>query len=347
MKKALFFTFLSLFLFLGLTTKASHIVGGEILITHVNNFTYELRVNIYRDAGGIGLPATAIINVYRRGTGGLPPTNVGSFTLPRLWDSVVPPQTPGCQNTIITVERHFYADTVTLSPTVYTDPSGYLFTWQSCCRNANITNILTPSSMGQTMFTLFPPVVDGTGSQIINSTPQLFPPISEYACTQQLFYVDFGGIDPDGDSLSYTMYTPRDDGALTGGIVTPVHAPYADPMTMVGGITWAPTYSADDAIKGASGPPDPAADRLRVNLTSGQLTVTPRIPGNQLFGVWCREYRDLDGNGTKELIGSVYRDYQMPVVNNCPPLGIQVADRPPACTPSAINISDNWKVAFA
>lgn len=338
MKNVIFLTLLSLFLITGMSSRASHIVGGEILITHIQNFQYEIRVNIYRDDIGIQPPPAASIVAYRRGTGGLPPTAIGTqpqlnpatnctnptnptWCLPKLFDSVVPPQTPGCQNTIITVENWFYMDTVTMSASVFTDPSGYLFTWRSCCRNNNITNILTPSSMGQTMITLFPPVVDGTSNQIVNSTPQLFPPISEYACTQQLFYVDFGGIDPDGDSISYTMYTPRDDGALTGGVAVPPHAPYADPLTMVAGINWAPTYSADDAIHGYDPPNniDPNPQRLQVNPTTGFLTVIPRIPGNQLFGVWTQEWRDIDNDGQKELIGSVYRDYQLPVVNNCPP----------------------------
>ena len=73
------------------------------------------------------------------------------------------------------------------------------------------------------------------------------------------------------------------------------------------------------SIRTNRNPPDPAIDRLQVNVNTGQLRVTPRIPGNHLFGVWCREFRDIDGDGTKELIGSVYRDYQMPIVNNCPP----------------------------
>ncbi len=316
MKKVLLLSFLS-FLLCDISAFGSHIVGGEILITHIQNFEYELRMNIYRDQVGIGLPNTAQITAYRRGNGTGAPQQVGTWTLPRLADSVVPPQTPGCQNSIITIERHYYADTVTLSPTTFNHPSGYLFIWQSCCRNANISN--GGANGGATTMTLFPPVVDQAGTQIINSTPQLFPPISEYGCTSQLFYVDFGGVDPDGDSLAYVMYTPFEDGALTPGIVDPLHSPYAAPSTMIGAIAWNPTYNANDAIHGWSGPPDPAVDRLQVDVNSGQLRVTPRIPGNHLFGMWCREFRDINGDGVKELVGSVYRDYQMPIVNNCPP----------------------------
>ncbi len=295
----------------------SHIVGGEIVLEHLQGFSYRIKVNIYRDAVGILPPSSARIGVYERGTGGLNPNLIQTFIVPKIFDSIVPALTPGCQNSIITVERWYYQDSIFLDPQVYNDPSGYLFTWQSCCRNANITNIQNPSGTGQTMLTLFPPVADPLGNQIINSTPQLFPPISEYACVGQLFYVDFGGTDQDGDSLAYEMFTPRDNGGLGGGTTTPPHAPFADPLTMIGGVSWSPGYSADDAIKGFSGPPDPAPDRLQVDENAGQVQVVPRIPGNQLFGVWCKEYRDIDGNGSKELIGSVYRDYQMPVVNGC------------------------------
>ena len=37
----------------------------------------------------------------------------------------------------------------------------------------------------------FPPIVDSSGSPFVNSSPKLFPPLSDYACVNQLFYIDF------------------------------------------------------------------------------------------------------------------------------------------------------------
>jgi hypothetical protein len=295
---------------------ASHVVGGDIRITHINNFSYELSLTLYRDASGAPFGATEVVDVYKRGSGIGTPSSISSFTLTRIYDSIIQPQTPGCQSTVSTIERHVYLDTVFLSPTVYTHPSGYLFKWGSCCRNPSIIN--GGSSQGASILTLFSPVVNSAGVQIINSSPQLYLPSSDYTCTSQLFSTNLGGIDPDGDSIAFGFYTPFNSSGLGSGIVNPLHSPYANPASMLPGISWNPTYSATDAVHGWSGPPDPAVDRLRINAQSGQITVTPRIFGMHLFGIWCREFRDINGDGIKEVIGSIYRDFQLPVVSNCP-----------------------------
>ncbi len=309
---------IGLFLFPN-TATSSHVNGGDITVTHISNYDFLIRLNVYSDTSVSAILAnTQQVNFYERGSGTTPPLNVGSFSLNRLFDSLIQPRTPGCQNTVIPLARHYYEALVTLNPTVYNDPSGYLVVWQYCCRNGNILNIQSSGSEGQTIMTLIPPIADGIGNPIVNSSPELKLPISEYVCTQQLFKMEFGGTDPDGDSLAYAMYTIKDDGAFSGGLVQGVHAPYADPLTMIGGVTWASTYSASDAIHGASGPPDPAYDRLRVNPNTGMLTVRPRIPGIHGFGLWIKEFRDLGGNGTMDLIGSTYRDFLLPVIHNCP-----------------------------
>ncbi len=316
MRKLLWFIsiFLTLFLY---KAKGDHIVGGEILIEHLHDFDYRIKVNIYRDGTGILPPLVANIGIYKRGTGGLNPNLQRMIAVPLVSNTPVQSFTPACQNSIIDIERWYYEDDISLDPDSFSDPSGYLFVWRSCCRNRALTNLLSPLTTGQVITTLFPPIRDLAGGQVINSSPKLSEPIAEYACVGQLFYMDFGGADPDGDSLAYEMFTPRDYGTVTGGTMTPDHAPYADPLTMLPSIPWAQTFSADDAVHGYSGPPDPAADRLRVDAKTGLLTAVPRNPGVHLFGVWCKEFRDLNGDGKKELIGSVYRDFQLPVVGGC------------------------------
>lgn len=297
--------------------RADHIVGGEILIEHLIDYDYRIRVNIYRDGSGILPPLVANVEVFERGTGGLNPYLQKVIVAPLISDTQVPSYTPDCTNTLINIERWYYEVDITLDPDSFSHPSGYLFVWRDCCRNQNLTNIISPLSTGQAIMTLFPPIRDVAGSQVINSTPNLSFPVSEYGCVGQLFYMDFGGSDPDGDSLAFEMFAPRTYGAVIGGTVSPQHDPYADPLTMTPSIIWVPTFSEDDAIHGFSGPPDPAPDRLQVDEKTGMLRVTPRDPGLHLYGIVCKEYRDINGDGEKEIIGSVYRDYQLPIVSGC------------------------------
>ena len=74
-------------------TNASHIVGGEIVITHVSADKYVLSMNMYRDASGIFAPANGIIRAYERVSGQL----IDTWTLPKISFNVVPPFIAGCQ----------------------------------------------------------------------------------------------------------------------------------------------------------------------------------------------------------------------------------------------------------
>lgn len=342
MKKLLLLPLFALLIVLG-KVEASHIVGGEIIITQVNPNAnvYVITMNLYRDASGITAPATAQITAYQRSN----QQQVENWTLPKVSFNVVPPQIAGCAGQQLTIERHFYQDTVVLSQTTYTHPGGYLFTWNSCCRNSGVVNLTNSGSQGQTTATLFPRVYNPSTNQWINnSTPQLFPPLADYGCVGQLYYQPFGGIDPNGDSLSYTLYTPFDSpGAPGPGINNPISAPYPDPSTQFTPGQWANCYNVDNQINGFSNGTCTSLtepDRLKVDPNTGFVTVTPSV-GNAYFviGVWAQEWRDIDNDGTKDLIGSVFRDFQLQVspATGCSP---QVPVNPPVPTDPGVTITD-------
>ncbi len=100
-----------------------------------------------------------------------------------------------------------------LSDSRFNDPQGYYIVWERCCRNYAITNIYSENpdvssrAAGQTFYLEFPPVVKN-GQPFYNSSPRLFPPLNDYACPRKPYYVDFAGIDDDGDSLVYSLVTP-------------------------------------------------------------------------------------------------------------------------------------------
>ncbi len=333
--------FLKLIFIVVFESYGSHIVGGEITITHLGGFSYELSMNLYRDASGIPAPTQVGISVTQRNT----VSSVGNFSLPLVSSNVVPPEVPGCGGLLVVIERYFYSATVTLSPSIYNHPSGYLFSWSACCRNSGIANT---GGGSQRTLTMFPPVVKPDGSPIINSTPSLFPPLADFGCVGQFYYQEFGGSDPDGDSLAYTFYTPFTSSAISPGLVTPLSAPYTDPSTMATPIIWNACYNVTNQINGFSNGACGSLnepDRLRVDPQTGFLSVTPALgPAYYVIGVWCQEFRDINGDGVKELIGSVFRDYQLQVTTGCAP-GIlagpfQSADTGIALT-DTVNIPQN------
>jgi hypothetical protein len=174
---------------------------------------------------------------------------------------------------------------------------------------------------GQTFYLEFPPVVKD-GQPFINSTPRLFPPLSDYACPNRRYYIDFGGTDDDGDSLVYSLITPL---STKVGVALPPPGPRPYPN-----VTFQPGFSVNNFMQGD---PDLAIS------DDGFLTVTPRFQGLFVFAVRVEEFR----NGVK--LGEVRRDFQMLVIESCP-----VAE-PPSITGRMLNdtqvFEGNMNVTFS
>ena len=292
-------TILTLLLLISFPLIASHIVGGEFELVHLSGYNYRLNLIIYFDkingAPGAKDP-NATATIYRKRDKAL----MGSVLLQLSNESNVPYTQPECSNGEIVTSKLLYTSTLTLSPENYSDPAGYYVVWERCCRNYTITNIYSqiPSgssiSAGQTFYLEFPPVVK-KGEPFINSSPRLFPPLNDFACPYRPYYVDFAGIDDDGDSLAYSLVTPLNTTAAIA-LPTPSAGPYPE-------VIWKPNYSLSNIINGK---PD-----LKISK-DGLLTATPRTQGLFVFAVQIDEYR----NG--ERIGLSRRDFQMLVVDACP-----------------------------
>ncbi|QSE97319.1 T9SS type B sorting domain-containing protein [Fulvivirga lutea] len=289
------------FLLVGkLTVFASHIVGGEFELLHVEDFDYQLNMVLYFDElnGTPGARQNSITAyIYRKSDN----AQMRSILLNVTEDVFVPYSNVECDDGQLVTSRIFYTAPLTLSAEEYDDPEGYYVAWERCCRNYTITNIFSDNpagagtSAGQTFYLEFPPVVRD-GQQFINSTPRLFPPLRDYGCVDNFYFADFGGIDDDGDSLVYSLVTPYSTVDTQNALpVTPNPGPYPE-------VIWKPGFSLENIV---GGDPDLAIS------DKGLLTLTPRSTGLYVFAVECKEFRD------GEQIGVMRRDFQMLVVSNC------------------------------
>lgn len=278
---------------------ASHIVGGEFEIVHLEGNQYRVSLILYFDELN-GNPGAKDFNfttaIFRKRDNFLM-QNVffSDFAI-----SNVEYTQPECSNGEIVTSKLVYTTTLTLSDTRYNDPEGYYIIWERCCRNYTITNIFSDDPLvasrqaGQTFYLAFPPVVKN-GEPFINSSPRLFPPLNDYACPRKPYYVDFAGVDDDGDSLVYSLVTPLS-----------THSPDPFPPLLPAPyptVDWKPPFSLQNILGGA---PD-----LKIS-DEGFLTATPTQQGLYVFAVMCEEFRD------GEKIGEVRRDFQMLVVDVCP-----------------------------
>jgi hypothetical protein len=197
---------LVLALFTPLLAAATHIVGGELDLQHRTGSTYALSLNLYFDAinGNPGaldqrLTATIFSKADNR--------RLINVDLILTGNTFVNYTNPACTVGSLSTRKLVYTSNIVLDAATYTSPGGYYVAVERCCRNVTISNIVAPQSAAQAFYLEFPAVVRN-GQPFIDSTPRIFPPLGDYACVNDLFYYDFGGQDPDGDSLAYDMVTP-------------------------------------------------------------------------------------------------------------------------------------------
>lgn len=275
---------------------ATHIVGGEFEILHIEGDRYLFRQIQYFDVVN-GNPQAKDLDINASIFRKRDNVFIRSVYMPYRSESYVPYTNPTCTNDRLVTNKIIYSAEVTLDPTLFSDPEGYYMVWERCCRNNIITNIVKPDETGQTFYLEFPPIRQN-GEEFRNSSPQLFPPLSDYACVNRFYYVDFRGSDPDGDSLVYSLNTPSNSSEFDP-LPTPTPAPHPT-------VTWISGVNSNYQI--------PGNPTLVIN-DKGFLTVTASEEGLFVFSVKCEEYR----KGVK--IGEVIRDFQLFVID-CPDPGI-------------------------
>jgi gliding motility-associated-like protein len=250
---------------------ASHVVGGNIEVEQTGANSFTITASVFRDCDG-AIDPDGDITIYEQGTNNF----VMSTTLPFI-DSMVVALGDSCYTpTGLCVENWTYEGSVTLA----NNSNGYYVVWGVCCRNAGIDNINTPSSEGSLFYTEFPdPALAG-----MNSTPQFGPfPADGYFCVNYTLDIPSTVVDPDGDSLVFSLVTPYNDDNMT--------QPFSN-------VAWAGGFSAANIVGNTIQPP------MTIDSETGMITVHPEMAGVFVFSILVEEYR----NGTK--IGETLRDVQ-------------------------------------
>lgn len=276
-------TFVVFFLLLGATSQvmASHVQGGNLTYQCLSGNQYRLRLALYRDCAGIAAPTTVSVN-YRSVS-----CNINlTVTLSRIAGTgqevtpICPGQTTVCSGgTQPGVQEYIYEGLVTLPPC-----ADWVMSYQLCCRNTAINTINTPGSMNI--------YIQATLNNLAfpcNDSPTFTNRPVPFVCVGQPFCFNNGSVDPDGDSLSYTL-------------MTPMH-------TATTNVTYIAPYSASNPLASSPAP--------TFNPLTGDMCVTPTSLQVTVFAVLVKEWR----NGV--LVGSVMRDIQVRTItctNNNPSL---------------------------
>jgi gliding motility-associated-like protein len=305
--KAKQYILLLFFALLSLQNFATHIVGGEIYYDCLGSNNYRITLKLYRDCfnGQVGYDDPASVFIFDNAGNYIDSIQMafpGSDTLPFPLTNpcLVPP-------TNICYEETFYVGYVNLPPLA----GGYNLTYQRCCRNGTILNLVNPGNVGSTYMIHVP----DPGSAACNNSSRFnnFPPI--FLCTGVPLNFDHSATDPDGDSLHYTLCDPYNglDVSPSCPILGPQSPGGCGTMATAPPIPFVPWLAPYNGAYPMSSSP-----ALAVNPVTGLMTGTPNLVGQWVIGVCCEEYR----NGV--LLNVNKRDFQFNVVN----CGIPVASIP-------------------
>lgn len=289
--------------------EATHIVGGEIYYDNLGGDNYRIRMKVYRDCLN-GVPPfdnPAFFTIFDASGNVVTTLQVSltsSITVPPTNNSPCAPTTAGnaC------VEEAIYEAIVNLPPLA----GGYYITYQRCCRNGTILNLVNPGGVGATYWEHIP----GPEVVTVNSSPRFTnrPPI--YICNGIPIAFNHAATDPDGDSLVYSLCTPFNglDGCcpVIGTGPAPVGPQCSVPPATCPSVNTAPPYiSVPFLAPYSSSYPMSSSPAININPITGFLDGVPNIIGQWVVGVCVSEYR----NG--QLIGVHHRDFQFNVIN-CP-----------------------------
>src|SRR6185437_3388419 len=159
--KAIIIFFLTTLIFF--SSKADHIVGGEISLIHQTGNQYLLTVNFYDSAQFDNyIYVTSFSkrnNSYKE-----------SFYLPVISNVQLPNVGNNCSDGYFSVRLIQYQATITLDTSKYNDTLGYYLSFERCCRNHYIKNIANASGAGSVYYLEFP-AIKKNGKPFYDSSP--------------------------------------------------------------------------------------------------------------------------------------------------------------------------------
>lgn len=293
---------------------ATHILGGELSWTCQGNGAYVFELILYRDCNGFDVTVgSETIAVWNHSS----ISQISVNFISRVDISPYCQQVAGSPVPFIcgsgsnggngtgAVEQVLYRSNPIVLPG---NPSGagWIFTYTSFFRSANITNLQSPGTTGITIVAkMFNSGANGTCN---DSSPRFFEPPYVVACAGVPYSFNPNVFDPDLDSLVFAFGQPLDQ------LITSYNPP-SDPSN----INFVNGFSVDAPTPSAAVSPGsvPAA----LNASNGTLTFNSTMAGNYVIMLQVRAYR----NGVQ--ISENQVELQV-AVENC-----LVANNPPTVTP--------------
>ncbi len=294
------FTLFALFILLSSVNpaRASHLISGELYYEYLGSDNYLIHLTLYRDCNGTGaqFENPLALGVFDTQSNSLLQT---VMITNNMQPAYIPYMLP-CDS--LSIGLNSCREAKTYDTVLYLPPTsgGYTITYQRCCFNNNIINILDSGDYGFTLTTK----INGIASTAqINSSPHFTNDSPFLLCLNDSVTIDHSAIDLDEDVLSYSIDSCWQGGHVFSPLPVP---PFAPPYQY---FTWETGFSNSSPLGSSS----------TVSIDSlGNITFIPQNTGDYLIAVRIEESR----NGV--VIGETRRFFVVRVVN---PLTSYIAEQ--------------------
>jgi hypothetical protein len=284
-------TFLtSLALALSFSLSASHLITGymyyDYVSTNGNQITYDVYLDLYGDATGISMPATA--GIYYKELNGTAAAQ--SVSASQFGSSTA---ISGNCGSSYSVNVYTYKTTITL-----TKNKSYSFAFSSCCRPPNISNILNPSSQGSYIGMIL--VTGKADVRPFNNSVDFQPEVNTAYVGSTAAY-EICSADPDNDSLGFAIVPPK------GGAASSLTS---------SNLTYATGYTNANPLGTGSS--------VSIDTNNRMLVVNSNIQQNAVVNVRIVEYAK-DTTGTYKIMSVIFKEMIINVIasSSTPPSSIE------------------------
>lgn len=291
---------LLLLLLPALPSFAKHIIGGVMSYECLGGGNYFITLKMYRDCSdptGAGFDFNAPFTIFQENANG---TYTELTTLHLSPDIItdIDPDTNPCVEVPpnVCVEEGIYSFNYQIPN--WPSSNSIHISYQRCCRNVTITNIVNPDDVGAT----FTVEITPESQLLCNNSPKFntLPPV--VICVNEPLVYDHSAFDAEGDQLVYEFCSPLLGGGPPGSgggncgttLPDPACPPPYDEATFVN-----PPYSSFNPMGGNP--------QISINPVTGVLTGTPNVQGQFVVAICIKEYR----NG--QLLSTIRRDFQFNV----------------------------------
>lgn len=310
------------FLFvLSASTDAAHIKGGFFTYKYLGssggNLQYSVTLTVYMICGPSSGQVSDPINfsIFNAATGQfLQNASVGitsRFDLGKTFDEpCITGNQIACYYTVIVYELPL----IELPAT----PSGYIFSYQRCCRIPGINNVSASGNVGNTFAITIPGTAIGQNAET-NNSPTFLVNDTAVVCANSFFQYSFQASDTDpNDSLAYE-FCDAIAGASQGNPAPPTST--------------SPPYSSVPYNSPFSGS-QPMGAGVTINPQTGLISGVAPGSGTYVVCVCVKEYR----NGV--LIGITRKELHVDV-GDCNPLQARLDPRPTTCDGFTVNFQND------